>query len=90
MNIKENAAKVGNSILDFSPRNMGKVIVSPFTYLNRKKNERIEKTAKKAKDALASVMASAVAHVMTAAQQANTQEPKNADFTVVEKENDPR
>ena len=86
MNIKDNAAKVGNGILDISPRNVAKAIVSPFTYLNRKKNEHVEKATKKANDALAVVMASAMTNAMAAAQQSNRQEPTVADFTVVEKE----
>lgn len=83
MNIKENASKVGNGILDISPRNVGKALISPFTYLNRKKNERIQSSSDKANAALSAVMAAAIASAMEAAKK--PQGPVDADFTVVEK-----
>ena len=81
MNIKENASKIGNGILDISPRNVGKAIVSPFTWLNKKKNEHIEQSTNKANAALAETMSAALAHAMV-----NMNMPKEADFTVVDKE----
>jgi len=77
MNIKENASKLGNGILDISPRNVGKALVSPFTFLNRKKNERIQKAADETSEALAAAMSIAITNAMI--------NPAAVDFTVVEK-----
>ena len=83
MNIKDNASKFGNGILDISPRNVGKALISPFTYINRKKNERIQNSSNKANAALSAIMAAAITKAMEAASK--PQGPTDVDFTVVEK-----
>lgn len=90
MNIKDNASKIGNGILDISPRNVGKAVVSPFTYIGGAMRRRAQKNKAAFNESFNAALRDSLKETLSEALQASmgAQQPLDVDHVEKKKEND--